>query len=139
MAEQLGSDMLIKMDTATSGPPSYTTVAGLQNKSLRLSDGATDVTTQDSVGKWKKLLPGASIRMLSVSGDGVFDDSASQNAVVTTMMARALKRWQIIVPQLGTFEGLFQITSLDFKGPHTKEVGFSINLESAGEITFTAI
>ena len=46
---------------------------------------------------------------------------------------------QVIVPDFGTVEGPFQITNLEIAGRHDGEVTFDVALESAGELTFTAI
>jgi TP901-1 family phage major tail protein len=45
----------------------------------------------------------------------------------------------VVVPDFGTIEGLFQISSLEFSGEHNGEVTFDLALESAGALTFTAM
>mgnify|MGYP004452872973 CR=1 FL=1 len=45
---------------------------------------------------------------------------------------------QAILPDWGTIEGPFQITSLEVSGAHDGEVTFSVSLESAGDWTWTA-
>jgi TP901-1 family phage major tail protein len=45
---------------------------------------------------------------------------------------------QVIVPDFGTIEGLFQISALEFAGEHNGEVTFDLSLESAGALTFTS-
>ena len=60
-------------------------------------------------------------------------------------MARAAGRggdqdnWQVVVPDLGTLTGPFQIASLEFAGRYDGEVSFDLALESAGEIIFAAV
>jgi TP901-1 family phage major tail protein len=44
---------------------------------------------------------------------------------------------QIIIPDFGTVQGPFQITSLEIAGEHNGEVTYDMSLESAGELTFT--
>tara|TARA_R110000868_G_scaffold936_2_gene7127 strand:- start:305 stop:724 length:420 start_codon:yes stop_codon:yes gene_type:complete len=138
MAKQKGSDMLLKIDTASSGGPTFTSVAGLQTKSLQLDSEQVDVTNQDSANKWRELLEGAGIRKARISGSGVFTDATAENTVMTVFMAGTIKQWQIIVPGLGTFQGLMQIANVEWQGPHDKEVSYSISLESAGDLTYTA-
>lgn len=41
------------------------------------------------------------------------------------------------VPDFGTLEGPFQITSLEYSGSHDGEVAFEVALESAGPVSFT--
>ena len=43
----------------------------------------------------------------------------------------AVNHAQVIVPDFGTIEGLFQISSLEFTGEHNGEVTFDLALESA--------
>ena len=45
----------------------------------------------------------------------------------------------MVVPDFGVIEGPFQIASLEFGGRHDGEMTFDLALESAGEITFTAL
>jgi TP901-1 family phage major tail protein len=47
--------------------------------------------------------------------------------------------FQIIVPDFGTMQGPFQITSLSYAGTHDGEATFEMALASAGAITFTAL
>ena len=46
---------------------------------------------------------------------------------------------QIVVPAFGTIQGLFQITSLEYRGDHAGEVTFDMALDSAGPLTFTSL
>ena len=49
-----------------------------------------------------------------------------------------MRDWQVIVPDLGTVEGPFQIATLEYGGQHDGEVTFELGLESAGALSFTA-
>jgi TP901-1 family phage major tail protein len=44
----------------------------------------------------------------------------------------------VIVPDFGTVEGAFQISSLEYSGRHDGEVSFELGLDSAGALTFAA-
>lgn len=138
MAYQKGSDFLLKIDTAPTGGPTFTTVAAMQTKEIQVSTELVDVTNQDSSGKWREALEGAGIKKVSVSGRGVFSDSAAEGAVVTSCVNATIKQYQVIVPGLGTFQGLFQVTQCSLSGAHDKEVQYDVRLESAGAITYTA-
>ena len=139
MAFQKGSDFLLKMDTAPSGGPTFTTVAALQTKEIQISTELVDVTNQDSSGKWREALEGAGIKKASISGRGVFSDSATENAVLTSVTNGTIKQWQVVVPGLGTFQGLFQVTQMSYSGAHDKEVQYDVRLESAGAVSFSAV
>lgn len=138
MAYQKGSDMLLKMDTASSGGPTFTSMAGITTKSIQLDSEMVDVTNQDSTNKYRELLAGAGIKKFRVSGSGVFTDGTAENAAMSSFLAGTIKQWQIIVPSLGTFQSYMQITQLEFSAPHNKEVTYQITLESSGDLTYTA-
>lgn len=53
-------------------------------------------------------------------------------------MVGTLDTYQIIVPDFGTFQGDFQVTSLEYSGEYNGESAFSVTLESAGAIAWTA-
>jgi TP901-1 family phage major tail protein len=44
----------------------------------------------------------------------------------------------VIVPDFGTIQGAFQIAALDYAGEHDGEVTYTLALESAGALSFTA-
>jgi TP901-1 family phage major tail protein len=57
----------------------------------------------------------------------------------TAFFDGAVKTFQIVIPDFGTVAGSFQITSFEFAGEHDGEVTTELALESAGELTFTAL
>lgn len=135
MAKQKGSDMLLKLDTTGSG--NYTTIGGIQGSRSNKRRGDVDVTNQGSPSKHRELLEGAGIFSQSISGNGVLDSAAPLPTLHSVFMAGTIRNWQVIVPGLGTYQGLYQITQFEVQGPHDKEVTYSISLESAGQIAFT--
>ena len=137
MDSQPGSSLLIKIGDAAS-PEVFTTVAGLRTKSLSINSETVDVTNSDSASKMRELLAGAGIISVSASGDGVFTDAAVHATLSTKALAGGIDTYQVIVPDFGTFEGAFQLTTLEFAGEHNGEATFSMALESAGVIAFTA-
>jgi TP901-1 family phage major tail protein len=56
-----------------------------------------------------------------------------------TFFDGTIVNYQIVIPGFGTVAGLFQISSLEFAGEHNGEVTYDLALESAGELTFTAL
>lgn len=136
MAAQKGKDLLLKVDDGGTG---FVTVAGLRSRTLAFNAETVDITNQDSTGLWRELLAGASVRNARITGSGIFKDAASDAQIRTAFFNGTIKSWQIVIPDFGVVAGPFQITSLEFTGKHDGEVGFDIALESAGELTFTAI
>lgn len=128
-----GRDMLLKVEDA---PGTFLTVGGLRVKSMSLSTSTVDVTNADSA-RWRELLPAAGLREVSISGTGLFIDDAAVRRVRTIFFDGATPRWQMRLPQVGVFDGPFQLSSLDLTGDFRAEVTFAITLSSAGVVTFT--
>jgi TP901-1 family phage major tail protein len=137
MAAQKGKDLLLKVDTTGGG--AFTTVGGLRTRTLALNAEAVDVTHSESAGRWRELLSGAGAKSARVAGTGVFKDTASDATVREYAFNGTIRNWQVVVPDFGTIEGPFQISSLEFSGRHDGEVAFEVALESAGELTFAAL
>ncbi|MDX6806563.1 phage major tail protein, TP901-1 family [Terrihabitans rhizophilus] len=135
MTAQKGKDLLLKVGSGEGG---FITIAGLRTRTLMLNAQTVDVTHSESAGRWRELLEGAGVRRASLSGSGVFRDGASDARAREIFFAGTLLQWQVVVPSFGTIEGLFQITSLEYRGDHMGEVTFDLSLESAGELSFTA-
>jgi TP901-1 family phage major tail protein len=133
MSAQKGKDLLLKIDDGTGA---FVTVAGLRTRRLALNADTVDVTDAESSGRWRELLDGAGVKRASISGTGIFKDRASDAMIRQTFFDGLLRNWQIVIPAFGVVSGLFQITSLDYRGEHAAEVTFDIALESAGALAF---
>lgn len=135
MPAQKGKDFLLKMHDGSA----FATVAGLRAKTLAFNAQTVDVTHAESAGRWRELLEGAGVKRAAVSGAGLFKDAASDALARQTFFDGMVRDCQIVIPDFGTVEGPFQISSLEFSGAHDGEVTFEIALESAGELTFTSL
>ncbi len=137
MAAQKGRDLLLKVDS--TGTNVFITVAGIRANTLSFNAASVDSTSQESTNAWRELLAGAGLKSASMRGQGIFKDAASDATVRTSFFNATIINWQIIVPDFGVVQGLFQITALEYSGRHDGEVSFELALESAGPLTFTAI
>lgn len=137
MTAQKGRDLLLKIDNDGAG--NFITVAGLRSHSLALNAEAVDVTHQESAGAWRELLAGAGVRSASIRGSGIFRDQASDARLRQVFFDGQIVSWQIVIPDFGNIEGPFQITALELTGTHDGELTFEMALDSAGQLSFTAI
>lgn len=138
MAAQSGKAIVVSfMDDG--GTPAYQVVAGLRSRRIALNSETVDVTHAESTGQWRELLAGVGVRSVTISGDGVFTDAAGAEAVRDAFFEHEHRTAKILIPDYGTFEGTFQVTSLEFSGEHNGDVQNSMTFESAGEVTFTAV
>ncbi len=133
MGAQPGRDLLLKI--AEGG--SFTTVAGLRARQISFNASTVDVTHAESAGQWRELLSSAGVRRAAVTGSGVFRDASSDARIRQAFFDAEMPAFQIVIPDFGTVEGPFQISSFELSGSHEGEVTFEIALESAGAITFT--
>jgi TP901-1 family phage major tail protein len=134
MTAQRGKDLLVKIADGSG----FTTVAGLRTRKLSFNAEIVDITNAESANRWRELLDGAGVKRASVSGRGLFTDAATDASMRQTFFDGTIVNYQIVIPDFGTVQGLYQITSLEFAGEHNGEMTYDIAFESAGEQTFTA-
>jgi len=134
MVAQKGKDLLLKVDKNTAG--TFITVAGMRSRRIAFNAESVDVTDYESAGRWRELLAGSGVQRASINGSGIFKDAQSDADIREMFFNGAIVPWQIIVPDFGTIEGLFQITSLEYAGSHNGEVSYELAIESAGILTF---
>jgi TP901-1 family phage major tail protein len=135
MSAQKGKDLLIKIGDG-SDPETFATVAGLRATTLAFNAQTVDITNADSANAWRELLD-AGVKSATLSGNGVFKDAASDEALRAAFFNQTLPNFQIVIPNFGTVAGPFKITSLQYDGPYDGEVKISLSLASAGALTFT--
>jgi TP901-1 family phage major tail protein len=135
MAAQKGKDLLVKIADGTG----FTTVAGLRSRRIAFNAETVDITHAESAGRWRELLEGAGVKRAAIAGRGLFKDGSSDALMRQAFFDGAVKDCQIVIPDFGTVQGAFQITSLDFAGEHNGEVTYELSLESAGALTFVAV
>ncbi len=138
MNAQNGKDILLKIEEP-AGSATFVTMAGLRARTISLNANAVDITNTDSPDAWRELLPGAGVKTVSVSGSGVFKDSAADEAVRATFFLQEARNWQVIIPGFGTLGGLFQVAALEYAGDYDREAIYSLTLSSAGAISFAAV
>ena len=137
MAAQNGSALLMKIGNGGS-PEAFTTIGGMRSTSLTMNDEMVDVTNKDS-SRARTLLAQGGVNSITVSGSGVFTDSASEATLKAKFDVSALTNYQFLVPDFGTFTGNFQLTTLEYGGEYNGEVTYSFTFESSGAITFATV
>ncbi len=146
MAKQQGRALLIKIGDGAD-PEVFSTLCGLTTKSITHNNATIDVTTHDCTTPdgqlWQEVLTGT--RSMSVSGNGLFEDSAAEEALRAlafgtgvTDTASAIANFQVIIPDFGTFQGGFHVDSLEFTGENESGVTYAVALSSSGAIAWTA-
>ena len=82
MTTQNGSLVLLKIGYGGC-PEQYVTIGGMRTTRFLLNNQLIDSSHKES-GKWRRLLIGAGISAVSISGAGVFTDAGSETMFKTT-------------------------------------------------------
>ncbi len=137
MAAQNGKDLLVKIDMTGDGL--FESAAGLRASRISFNAESVDVTSLESAGGWRELLAGAGVKTASISGSGIFKDATTDERVRQVFFDGETPDFQVVIPDFGTVEGAFQISSLEYAGTHDGEATFEMSLSSAGALTFVAL
>jgi TP901-1 family phage major tail protein len=137
MTAQNGKDLLVKIDM--NGAGLFETVAGLRATRISFNAASVDVTSLESTGGWRELLAGAGVKSATISGSGIFKDQDTDERARQIFFNGEMPSFQVIIPDFGTIEGPFQITSIEYAGSHDGEATYELSLASAGAVTFTAL
>ncbi len=146
MAKQQGRLLLIKIGDGEVAEV-FTTLCGIQSKTITLNNNNFDVTTMDCTAPgsqlWQEVMTG--MRSISFSGNGIFEGGNSLTRFkaiafgsAVTDTADAIGKFQVIVPDFGTFEGAFHVDNVEFGGEQEGPATYSLSLASSGYIAFTA-
>ena len=138
MAAQAGIDLVVKIGDGSTPTEAFATVGGARSNSLSFNNTPIDATSASSTGHWREYLDGKPNPSMDISVSGVFQDDAQDAQIQTDMYASTLRNFQIVVPDFGTFEGPFLITSYSVNGSHDGEMTFDLSLQSGGQVSYTA-
>ncbi|HBR41775.1 phage major tail protein, TP901-1 family [Sulfitobacter sp. UBA4523] len=145
MAKQKGRLLLIKIGDGAE-TEAFTTLCGIQSKTLTVNNNNFDVTTMDCTAPggqlWQEVMTG--MRSLATSGNGIFEGGTSLARFKAIAFgtdaadtADAIGNFQVIIPDFGTFEGAFHVDNVEFGGEQEGAVTYSFALASSGAPTFT--
>lgn len=130
-----GRDFLLKVSDQVS-PTNFVTVGGLRNVQLTLNNNPVDITNAASNG-FREYLPDGGVQSFSFSGDGIFDSQTTgAQTLFTAAKDRTVIEGQIISGHGDSFTGFFVVTSYQRSGPYDGAEGFSVSLESTGQLVY---
>lgn len=136
MAAYAGKLLLIKKNTGTSGSPIWTTITGMQTKSLQINNTLVEITNDESTNI--EYLTGAGVTDFVVNGEGVWKDDAVNKALINDATQRNEDQYQVFVPGMGTFEGYMLPENVEASGTTKAETRITFSLRATGSITYTA-
>lgn len=136
MAAQKGSLVLLKVGNGATPTELFTSIGGLRTTSFTHNNQSVDATNRES-GAWRALLDGAGMRSISISGSGVFTDSAAEEAVRGFALSNSVRNYELTFGNGDKLTGPFQITAYQRAGSYSDAETYSLTLASAGQVTFT--
>ena len=134
MAAEKGRAFLLKIGDG-GDPEIFDVVGGMRSTSFRINNELVDVTNKMSQG-WREILSGAGIRHVSLSGSGIFTDSASENALQAKALSSSVDHYEVAFESGDKFSGAFLVTSLEYAGDYNGERTYNLALESSGPVSF---
>lgn len=136
MAGQKGRDIFIQVESP-AGSGTFIPVGGLRTKSLKISNEPVDITNSDSSGI-RRLLEGAGVNSIEVSGAGVFVDDAGADLLRQAAETNEHLNYKIGFPgdtYDRTYTGSFMAADFEETGEYNGAMTFTVTLQSADEIT----
>ncbi|MBP2291044.1 phage tail tube protein [Azospirillum rugosum] len=124
-----------------NAPPTFLTIGG--GKSLRLSiNGAPVEISNSASGGWKEYLPGAGLKEMTASLQGIFDSkTVGARKVWDAAFAVGVGGYieaQIISGHGDYFVGVFVVESYERSGDDGQAEQFSCTLKSHGQPSYVA-
>ncbi len=132
---QRGFNFVIYIGDGAS-PEVFTKLGSFRSNTLTFNGELVDVTDKNQAG-WRLLMTGAGLRSLTMSGSGIFTDTADEETLRSQAFGQVLNNYQMRSDSGKQFEGAFLITQYERGGEHNSEETFSATLESSGAIVHT--
>lgn len=137
MAHERCRCLSLAMDDGTD-TGTFLAVAKLRSESLTLDGALIDIRDSNALVRLPERRAGGEFARVRLAAAGVLVDAQGDVLLQRLFLDEAVVRWAIAVPWLGTLEGPFRMTRLDFQGNSVAGTDFEIALESAGHIAFAA-
>jgi TP901-1 family phage major tail protein len=133
MAKLAGRNVAIYSGDVATG----TRIAGMRSETISINNEPIDISDKGSAG-WRELMADAAMRSVDMSGEGLFDGQSQLQAAVGDP-AGLRGTYTLLVAGVGSFAGLFHLSSVELGAPHEEAATFTLSLASAGVIAFTAV
>lgn len=131
MAAQTGKLFIL---SSWDGASAYVDVLSARSTDFTIANESVDVTTKSSNG-WRTLLESAGIGSMTATLEGVFEDAAYEQRLVTLAEGNTHNLYEITSNAGQKFSGTFQITSYGRSGTYNGEEAYTLTLENAGVVT----
>src|SRR5262249_6518216 len=131
MTARDGKNVLLKVGNGATPAETFTTIGGLAITRLAVDNALRDASTLSS-GAWRALNTTTGLQSRTLSGSGVFTDSAAEETVRSYAFANAVKNYELHFSNGDLVRGAFQMTHYERTGDIGDEERYTLTLESAG-------
>lgn len=115
----------------------YVPLAGLKTRSITFGNTNVDVTTADSAGRWRELLPSAGVQNLDIDAAGTFQNDSAANQFQQAVQASTLQTVKFQIPNVITITGQFMSDNFKLDAPFNESLSFELKLLSSGQPTIS--
>lgn len=133
MAIATGITSVLKINTGTSGSPTYTMINAQREASIDLGKKSVDVTHKGDAG-WERTL-GVS-RSITITCGGLVDEADAGFLELRNVFWNNVQdQFQFLTAGGVTYTGTFELENLNEAYPYDDAMGWQITLKSVGAIT----
>lgn len=129
--------MLLKISDGGVPTEAFHTIGGLRATRMAINRAAVEVRDASGDG-WKRLLEGAGIASLRISGQGIAATREGDSRLFQQAVDGQTRDYRLHLGDGGRLEGRMAVTAYERTGAVDGLEGFNLTLESAGTVTYTA-
>ncbi len=119
-------------------PENFIELGGLQNHRITLRNNAASYHHANINHAWNENHAQTGRQQLTVTGQGIFTDSASEEALRAQAFSNSLQNFQIALGNGDIINGAFSLRDFERFASMEGAIEYQISLQSAGEISFSA-
>lgn len=138
MSKEAGKKVILKVGDG-GGTEVFTALAGQSDTRLSLQGNPIDVSDK-TTNNWGATIAGTLAATVTVSGYPDWPDTAGWDTLRTHFEAGTTVNCQLVVNNDGDYyQGAFSVTGFDVGGAEDGATEYSITLQAAGALTWTAV
>jgi len=119
-------------------PETFSELGGLRNHRIALRNSPERHHHANLNHAWEKSLEGSGRQQITVSGQGIFTDSTSEEALRAQAFSNGIQNFQIVLGNGDTITGNFSILNYERSASMEGAIEYQIGLQSTGEVIFNA-
>jgi len=117
---------------------SFTEIGGLRNYRIALRNRPANFHHLSLAHAWEEAMEGSGRQQITLSGEGIFTDTNSEETLREQAFANSAKNYHISLGNGDVLSGAFCVTQYDRSANMDGGIEYQLTLQSAGEVTFTA-